>query len=872
MTKSSIHTALAVGLTIALANLLAWGELDRAYEPAPWTQVINGVSFSPYRADQDPLAGRHPTPEQIDADLAVLAGAVKQVRTYSATDGLEAVAPLANRHGLLVTAGAWIDGRPERNRREIDGVVRMARDNANVTRVLVGNEALLRQDVSLPELIDAIRQVRTQVKVPVSTAEPWHIWLSNPALGREVDYIAVHILPYWEGLAVEDAVDYVMARYQQVKDAYPTKPVVLTEVGWPSAGRLRRDAQPSAAGQAIFLREFLTAAAARGLDYYVMEAFDQPWKRRIEGHVGPYWGLLDADRLPKFAMTGAVRVMPNWPALAMIATLLALAPMAWFLRRWRDLNLGGQLFGAGLMQGAASVWVYVSHAGLTHYMTLGTALMWVVLLPLLALLLALLLLEGVEFAEVVWSNGRKRAFPVFAPNRERAWPKVSIHVPMYNEPPDMVRRTLDALARLDYPNFEVIVVDNNTKDEAVWRPVEAHCLGLGARFRFFHVAPLAGFKAGALNFALRHTAPDAAIVGVIDSDYTVLPDWLTGVVPHFDRPEVGFVQAPQDHDDWRDDRFKEMINWEYAGFFQIGMIQRNERDAIIQHGTMTLIRRAALDQVGDWAEWCICEDSEMGLRLLAGGWQSVYTDRRFGYGVTPDHFTGYRTQRFRWAYGAVQILKRHWRSLLPRGAGRLNPMQRYHFVTGWMPWFADALGVVLSLAGLAWTAGALLAPRYFDFPLTLFLVPALAVFAVKIGQFLLLYKLRVGCSLRQRLGAGLAGLSLTYTIGKAVIYGLFTDKLPFVRTPKCEGHPALFQAAAMAREEIVIALLLWLAAATVARLHGVDDPESLWWSALLLAQSLPFAAAAAVAFVSALPRRQPVRPTLAPLPAPAGGE
>ena len=109
-------------------------------------------------------------------------------------------------------------------------------------------------------------------------------------------------------------------------------------------------------------------------------------------------------------------------------------------------------------------------------------------------------------------------------------PKVSIHVPCYNEPPEMVKQTLDALAALDYPDYEVLIIDNNTKDPAVWEPVQAYCEQLGPRFRFFHVAPLAGFKGGALNYILPHTAPDAEVVAVIDSDYCVNPNWLKHMV------------------------------------------------------------------------------------------------------------------------------------------------------------------------------------------------------------------------------------------------------------------------------------------------------------------------------------------------------
>ena len=193
----------------------------------------------------------------------------------------------------------------------------------------------------------------------------------------------------------------------------------------------------------------------------------------------------------------------------------------------------------------------------------------------------------------------------------------------------------------------------------MWRPVQDYCAQLGERFKFFHFDVMKGFKAGALNYVLSQTAPDAEVIGVIDSDYMVRPDWLKGVVPYFDDAKIAYVQCPQDHRDWTGDRFKEMLNWEYAGFFDIGMCLRNEYDAIIQHGTMTLVRRTCMEEMDGWATWCITEDTELGLRLMEKGYGAMYSRERFGHGLTPDHFAGYKKQRFRWAYGAMQIMKAH---------------------------------------------------------------------------------------------------------------------------------------------------------------------------------------------------------------------
>ena len=204
---------------------------------------------------------------------------------------------------------------------------------------------------------------------------------------------------------------------------------------------------------------------------------------------------------------------------------------------------------------------------------------------------------------------------------------MSIHVPAYNEPPQMVIETLDALARLDYPDYEVIVVDNNTQDEAVWRPVEQHCARLGARFRFFHVDPLPGFKAGALNFALARRAGRARSS---PSSTATTRSSRTGCATSCRASPSrtsAIVQAPQDYRDGGESAFKAMCYAEYRGFFLIGMITRNERNAIIQHGTMTLVRRRRSKQVGGWAEWCITEDAELGLRLFEHGYEAQYLPR-----------------------------------------------------------------------------------------------------------------------------------------------------------------------------------------------------------------------------------------------------
>ena len=418
----------------------------------------------------------------------------------------------------------------------------------------------------------------------------------------------------------------------------------------------------------------------------------------------------------------------------------------------------------------------------------------------------------------------------------------------------MMIETLDALSRLDYPRFEVIVIDNNTQDPAVWQPVEAHCEKLGERFRFYHRSPLAGFKAGALNFTLEETHPDAEVIAVIDSDYQVTADWLRDLVPQFlQRDEIAVVQAPQDYRDGAESCFKAMCLAEYRGFFHIGMITRNERNAIIQHGTMTMVRRLALEEVGGWGEWCITEDADLGLRMFEKGHEATYVPRSYGRGLMPDTFIDFKKQRFRWAYGAVQIIKRHLGHLFGTRDNDLSPGQRYHFIAGWLPWFADGFNLFFNLAAIFWSVAMLTMPEQFDAPLPLFALLPLSLFLFKLAKMFFLYRRRVSASIRQSVAAALAGLALSHTIARAILQGLMTSGLPFFRTPKQAQNTGLKRAIADAREETLFLMALCLAAFAINTTWGELLPDAQIWSMVLVLQAIPYAASLLVSVVSAFP-------------------
>jgi exo-beta-1,3-glucanase (GH17 family)/cellulose synthase/poly-beta-1,6-N-acetylglucosamine synthase-like glycosyltransferase len=850
-------STLIVALLFAVVTYFLWAMVNRPTEVVPWPEEISGFAFSPFQKGQNAIYNVMPSEEEIREDVELLSSSTRALRTYSSLRSLAAVPDIARDYGMDVVIGIWLGMDTIINEDEIQAGIALANASTNVTSVMVGNETILRGEFSATDLGVLMDRVRREVNVPVSTAEPWHVWLRYPELADHVDYITVHMLPYWEGIDVDIAVDYIVDKMEQLEAAFPDKQILIGEVGWPSDGRTREAAVASEANEALFLRRFLHRADELNYDYFLMEAFDQPWKAENEGGVGAYWGVYDVERNPKFSFAEPIVRVPGWEVLAAISILTSVIMLAIFGINSKALKTKGYGLMALVASVTATVLVWIIYDYSQQYLTITSTIVGILLMIGMLGVVTILLTEAHEWAEAHWYTTRRRQIKPTQLVMTRT-PKVSIHVPAYNEPADMMIETLDALAKLDYPDFEVLVIDNNTRDEAVWRPVQIHCEKLGARFRFFHVAPLSGFKAGALNYALERTHPEAEIIAAIDSDYQVEPNWLSDLIGAFENPKMAIVQSPQDYRDHDDNAFKSMCFAEYRGFFEIGMVTRNERNAIIQHGTMTLVRRSALEQVGGWGEWCITEDAELGLRIFEAGYEAMYLSYSYGRGLMPDTFIDYKKQRFRWAYGAMQILRKHTRDLFRVRGSRLTNGQRYHFLAGWLPWVADGFNLVFNFAAIAWTIAMILSPTQIDAPLVMFSVLPLSLFVFKLSKMIYLYRSRVKANLRQTFAAAIAGLALSHTVGIATLRGMFTDDMPFVRTPKCARPSAVLQALTAVREELLMLVSLCLAVAMLNLIpREFSSPDLRIWSIVMLIQAIPYAAAVLVSFVSSF--RWPAR-------------
>jgi len=333
MPATSRLPALAYLLACLLALSALSGFWHAAGRPVELADVagpshrLQCVSYSPFDKDQSPFDEPFVLREaRMDADLALLAERFQCVRTYSMS-GLQSIPALARKHGLKLMLGAWVNADAQDTGREVELLIEAARTNPDVVvAAIVGNETLLRKEVTASRLAGLIGRVKAAIEQPVTYADVWEFWLKHPEVAPAVDFLTIHLLPYWEDdpAGIDQALAHVARIRETFGRQFAPKDILIGETGWPSEGRQRETALPSRVNQARFVRGFVAQAEQHGWRYNLIEAFDQPWKRQSEGAVGGYWGLLDADREDKRILAGPVSNLPHWPLwLAFGALLMA---------------------------------------------------------------------------------------------------------------------------------------------------------------------------------------------------------------------------------------------------------------------------------------------------------------------------------------------------------------------------------------------------------------------------------------------------------------------------------------------------------------------------------------------------------------------
>ena len=480
------------------------------------------------------------------------------------------------------------------------------------------------------------------------------------------------------------------------------------------------------------------------------------------------------------------------------AACLAAVSLAWLpvTRRWNargHLCWSATIFLFVVYLAFVLDWTFASNLGVAG--TVGGVLLW--LLEVFAAFLACAYLW--EICDALGSERWRRriAGGAVASVPDSELPFVSLHVPAHNEPPDMVLDTLRSLLRLDYPRYEVIVIDDNTDDEKLWLPVRDWCARHGAKFA--HLEDWPGYKSGALNYALREMTDERAeVIGVVDSDYQLNPGFLRRCAPLFADSWVGFTQAPQDYRGWEWSKYYRRLFYSYSYFFAVSQPSRNERDGAIFAGTMGLIRRVALEQLGGWDEWCITEDAELSLRLLRAGWSGLHVDQSWGKGIMPLTFEALKGQRYRWCFGGIQILRMHWRSMLPgreTKENRLSIGQRWAYFSGALQWYGDLLGLLFLVFLLAGAVNLATGGGELFRKLTAFLVATVPVLVLLgLVRAVALLRRGTGASWRDALGAFLIWQSTSLVVARASVLALFAKKAAFLVTPKTSERQRWWEA------------------------------------------------------------------------------
>jgi cellulose synthase/poly-beta-1,6-N-acetylglucosamine synthase-like glycosyltransferase len=482
------------------------------------------------------------------------------------------------------------------------------------------------------------------------------------------------------------------------------------------------------------------------------------------------------------------------------------------------------------------------HSGLSPWGTAGGILLW--LFEVIAAVMAGAYLW--ELCDALGTERWRRRITVTQSTKlaqqslqDNHLPFVSLHVPAHNEPPDMVIETLASLLRIDYPNYEVVAIDDNTDDESLWRPVEQWCSSNGVKFA--HLADWPGYKSGALNYALSDLMdPKTDIIGVVDSDYQIEPGFLRRCVPLFEDEHVGFIQAPQDYRDWAGVPYLRRLYYSYKYFFAVSQPSRNERDGAIFAGTMGLIRRSALQAVGGWDEWCITEDAELSLRLLQGGWSGVHVDASMGKGVMPLTFEALKSQRYRWCFGGMQLMRMHFRELL--FDRRLTLGQRWAYLSGGLQWYGDFLGLIFFVFLLVGAVNLGLGGDQLFRKLSAFLVATVPVLvALGLVRAVALLRRGTGASWRDAAGAFFIWQSTSIVVARASLMGLFAKRAEFLRTPKSGEQTSIAQALRANWAETLLAVLG--AAGIAVSLTRLDTYSGPMLAALLVVPTLGMAAA-----------------------------
>ena len=340
-TRSLLPLGLNVASAVVIIGFWIWLGTPIGFGNALPAAGPSCVSYAPFRGSESPVDRQLDIPAaRIDDDLQRIAKISRCVRTYQVDQGHQRIPAVAGRYGMRVLQGLWIGRNAAENEEQITTAIKLVEAHHDtIQSLIVGNEVLLRGDQSPQALAQIIARLKAAVSVPVTYADVWEFWLRYPEIADAVDFITIHVLPYWEDVPVAAAyaAEHLREIRRRVATRFPNKEIYIGEVGWPSRGRMRMAAEASPANQARVMQDVFALAERERFAINVIEAFDQPWKRAWEGTVGGYWGLFDAySRTPKFVAGSPVSNHPWWLRLAVAGVLVASAVFGAAFAAWDE--------------------------------------------------------------------------------------------------------------------------------------------------------------------------------------------------------------------------------------------------------------------------------------------------------------------------------------------------------------------------------------------------------------------------------------------------------------------------------------------------------------------------------------------------------
>jgi len=261
-------------------------------------QPLHGLCFSPYVEGQGP--GSALTDAQIENRLSLIKDQCRWIRTFSCTQGHERIPAIAKKQGLKTLVGIWLDEDEANNQQEIEAGIALAK-RGEVNLLAVGNEVLLREEMSPEQLIDYILQVKKAVPhIPVGYVDAYYLFEDFPQVAEVCDVLFANCYPFWEGYSIEHAHIYMRDMYYRAKAVAGERPVIISETGWPNVGSDEELAVPSEENAIQYFIQAYEWTQQNNIDLFYFSAFDEAWKVDAEGDVGAYWGLWDKDGHPKF--------------------------------------------------------------------------------------------------------------------------------------------------------------------------------------------------------------------------------------------------------------------------------------------------------------------------------------------------------------------------------------------------------------------------------------------------------------------------------------------------------------------------------------------------------------------------------------------